>query len=77
MSDDLRFDPADVTTTKGSTITVTNVGSLQHDLKLRKGGEVVGGTAIVDAGKSACSTSASNREPTRCSAPFPATRTGA
>jgi plastocyanin len=53
MSDQLRFDPADVTVSSGATITVKNSGSLQHDLKLRQGGKEVGGTELVDGGKSA------------------------
>jgi plastocyanin len=53
MSDQLRFDPAEVTVSEGATITVKNDGTLQHDLKLRQNGKEVGGTDLVDGGKSA------------------------
>jgi plastocyanin len=53
MSDALKFSPATVTATQGATITVANTGALKHDLKLRQGGKEVGGTELVDGGKSA------------------------
>ena len=49
---EFEFDPADVTATAGSTITLDNVGSTGHDLRLRKGGKDIGGTEVFDAGQS-------------------------
>jgi plastocyanin len=47
-----KFDPSDVSAKAGDTLTVDNGGSLQHDLRLRKGGKELGGTKLVDAGGS-------------------------
>lgn len=49
---EFKFDPAGVTAAAGSTITVKNIGSVGHDLKLREGGEVIGGTEVLGGGKS-------------------------
>ena len=49
---EFEFDPADVTAEAGSTITLENVGSTGHDLRLRKGGKDIGGTEVFDAGQS-------------------------
>lgn len=47
-----KFEPGSVTVKQGATISAPNGGALQHDLKLRQGGKVVGGTELADAGKS-------------------------
>lgn len=47
-----KFTPGSVTVEQGATVSVPNGGALQHDLKLRKSGKVVGGTELVDAGQS-------------------------
>lgn len=47
-----KFEPADVTVERGSTLAVNNEGSLEHDLKVRDGGEVIGGTDVFPAGES-------------------------
>jgi uncharacterized cupredoxin-like copper-binding protein len=47
-----KFTPSDVTAKRGSTITAINKGSIGHDLKLRTGGKVAGGTEVFDAAKS-------------------------
>lgn len=52
MSDDLKFSPESVTASQGATITVTNDGSIDHDLKLRQGGSEAGGTELVEGGGS-------------------------
>jgi plastocyanin len=49
---EFKFDPAEVTVERGSTLTVRNEGSLEHDLKVRDGGEVIGGTDVFPAGES-------------------------
>lgn len=49
---EFEFDPADVTATAGSTITLENVGSTEHDLRLREGGKDIGGTEVFGAGES-------------------------
>ena len=49
---EFEFDPADVTATAGSTITLENVGSTGHDLRLREGGKDIGGTDVFDPGQS-------------------------
>ena len=49
---EFEFDPADVTAEAGSTITLENVGSTEHDLRLREGGKDIGGTEVFDAGQS-------------------------
>jgi plastocyanin len=48
-----KFAPSTVSAKAGSTLTVNNSGSIQHDLKLRQGSKEVGGTPLVDAGSSA------------------------
>jgi len=47
-----KFGPANVTAKQGTELAVKNAGAIQHDLKLRKAGEEVAGTELVDAGKS-------------------------
>ena len=49
---EFQFEPADVTAEAGSTITLENVGSTEHDLRLRKAGKDIGGTEVFGAGQS-------------------------
>jgi manganese oxidase len=41
---EFKFDPSDVVAKRGSSIKVVNDGNVVHNLKVRKGGEDVGGT---------------------------------
>jgi uncharacterized cupredoxin-like copper-binding protein len=49
---EFEFEPAEVSVERGSTLTVNNEGSLDHDLKVRDGGEVIGGTDVFPGGES-------------------------
>jgi uncharacterized cupredoxin-like copper-binding protein len=45
------FDPSSVSAAAGSTLTVRNEGSTDHDLRLRQDGEDVGGTEVFGPGQ--------------------------
>jgi manganese oxidase len=49
---EFKFAPDKVSAVRGTTLTVTNSGTIQHDLKLRQDSKVIGGTALVAPGKS-------------------------
>ena len=52
LMSEFEFDPSDVTAAAGSTVTVRNEGSVEHDLRLRQDGEEIGGTPLVGPGGS-------------------------
>jgi plastocyanin len=50
---EFKFAPSSVTVQRGSTITFDNAGSIGHDLKIRRGSKVLGGTSVIQPGKMA------------------------
>jgi uncharacterized cupredoxin-like copper-binding protein len=52
LMSEFEFDPSDVSAAAGSTVTVRNEGSVEHDLRLRQDGEEIGGTELVGPGGS-------------------------
>jgi uncharacterized cupredoxin-like copper-binding protein len=49
---EFKFDPSSISAAAGSTLTVRNEGSTDHDLRLRQDGEDVGGTEVFGPGQS-------------------------
>jgi uncharacterized cupredoxin-like copper-binding protein len=48
---ELRFSPRNVTAASGSVLAIHNAGKVGHDFKLRRDGQEVGGTPILNPGQ--------------------------
>jgi plastocyanin len=50
---EFKFAPSSVTVKRGSSITFDNAGTIGHDLKVRRDSKILGGTSVIQPGKTA------------------------